>query len=451
MSRPDQENARDPLSGTEISDQLLREEHHFRIGIVPWLAAGFGLLLVLAAWQISRTATRDRMQAEFDSRSMQIEAAVLDRLRTYVEMLRGGVGLFAGSEHVTRDEWKAYVHALHVNQYYPGIQGIGFAEYFPGSRLDEHTEAVRADGFPGYSVYPEGYRPAYAAIVFLEPFDRRNQRAFGYDMFSERVRRKAMEQARDTGRFSMSGKVILVQEDGLAVQSGFLVYLPVYRGHSVPDTVKVRREQLKGYVYSPFRMNDFMRGILVRDDEYIHMQIYDGDLPTEDSLLYRNSSVPERRSAFIRQSVFEFGDHQWLFEFSSSRAFEKSMDLKRTNMILALGVLICLLLFHLLTSLFRSRRQASALAVLADDLHRMNRQLQEEMESRQKAEQALVGRARELDDFNLAMIGRESRVIELKEEVNRLCRELGREPLYSPVWREVPSDSEGEDLSEGAP
>jgi CHASE1-domain containing sensor protein len=338
-----------------------------------------------------------------------------------------------------------------VNQYYPGIQGIGFAEYFPGSRLDEHTEAVRADGFPGYSVYPEGYRPAYAAIVFLEPFDRRNQRAFGYDMFSERVRRKAMEQARDTGRFSMSGKVILVQEDGLAVQSGFLVYLPVYRGHSVPDTVKVRREQLKGYVYSPFRMNDFMRGILVRDDEYIHMQIYDGDLPTEDSLLYRNSSVPERRSAFIRQSVFEFGDHQWLFEFSSSRAFEKSMDLKRTNMILALGVLICLLLFHLLTSLFRSRRQASALAVLADDLHRMNRQLQEEMESRQKAEQALVGRARELDDFNLAMIGRESRVIELKEEVNRLCRELGREPLYSPVWREVPSDSEGEDLSEGAP
>lgn len=42
----------------------------------------------------------------------------------------------------------------------------------------------------------------------------------------------------------------------------------------------------------------------------------------------------------------------------------------------------------------------------------------------------------ELESFNKAMLGREMRIIELKEEVNALCRELGREPQYPPVWLE---------------
>ncbi|MEI7673665.1 MAG: PAS domain-containing protein [Deltaproteobacteria bacterium] len=43
---------------------------------------------------------------------------------------------------------------------------------------------------------------------------------------------------------------------------------------------------------------------------------------------------------------------------------------------------------------------------------------------------------KELEIFNQSMIGREQRIIAMKEEVNALCRELGREPKYPPVWRE---------------
>ncbi len=42
----------------------------------------------------------------------------------------------------------------------------------------------------------------------------------------------------------------------------------------------------------------------------------------------------------------------------------------------------------------------------------------------------------ELEGFNRAMVGREGRVIELKEEVNRLLAELRRPPRYPPVWNE---------------
>ncbi len=42
----------------------------------------------------------------------------------------------------------------------------------------------------------------------------------------------------------------------------------------------------------------------------------------------------------------------------------------------------------------------------------------------------------ELEQFNRAMVGRENRIIEVKEEVNRLLEERGQPPRYEPVWNE---------------
>jgi len=48
---------------------------------------------------------------------------------------------------------------------------------------------------------------------------------------------------------------------------------------------------------------------------------------------------------------------------------------------------------------------------------------------------------RELETFNLTMVGREERIIELKEEVNTELKQSGRAPRYPPVWDEkaIPS------------
>lgn len=47
-----------------------------------------------------------------------------------------------------------------------------------------------------------------------------------------------------------------------------------------------------------------------------------------------------------------------------------------------------------------------------------------------------------LEAFNRAMVGRENRVIELKEEVNALLAELRRVPRYPPVWHETDTEAE---------
>jgi CHASE1-domain containing sensor protein len=91
--------------------------------------------------------------------------------------------------------------------------------------LPQHIQKIRQEGFPGYKICPEGDREIYSSIIYLEPFSDRNLRAFGYDMFSEPVRRKSMEQARDTNIAALSGKITLVQETGKQVQAGNLMYV----------------------------------------------------------------------------------------------------------------------------------------------------------------------------------------------------------------------------------
>ena len=58
----------------------------------------------------------------------------------------------------------------------------------------------------------------------------------------------------------------------------------------------------------------------------------------------------------------------------------------------------------------------------------------EEVESRVRTHMELSSKIKELERMNTAMINREMRVIELKEEVNQLAEELGRKPPYSVVW-----------------
>lgn len=98
----------------------------------------------------------------------------------------------------------------------------------------------------------------------MEPFDERNKRAFGYDMFSENVRRKAMTRARDTGLPALSGKVILKQETDSDVQNGFLLYVPVYKNKNI-----------FGYVYAPFRAKDFVTSAVDFSRYDIEFQIFD--------------------------------------------------------------------------------------------------------------------------------------------------------------------------------
>ena len=226
-----------------------------RSSALAWAFLFLCLIITTAVASFSRDSLLQVKEARFQFKTQDIRASIQARMHDQEVALWGGVGLFNASSNVSRDEWHAYVASLRLADYLPGLQGYGYAEFVKHQDKTDHINRVRGEGFPDFDVRPVGARDAYSSIIYLEPFQDRNLRAFGYDMFSEPTRRAAMERARDTGKAAVSGVVTLVQETEDDIQRGFLMYLPVYRSGMATDTIAERRAALQGFVYSPFSLH----------------------------------------------------------------------------------------------------------------------------------------------------------------------------------------------------
>ena len=213
-------------------------------------------LTIFAVIQVSITIVNDA-EERLDNQMTDIKNRMERRIQAYEQVLFGGKGLFTSSHMVERYEWKTFVDTQMIDERFPGIQGVGVSKLIVGKdNLEIHIDQIRKEGFPDYTVIPEGEREEYDPVVYLEPFNERNKRAFGYDMYSEPVRRHAMDLARDTGITAISGKVRLVQETDDNAQAGFLMYIPIYAKGEPTQTIEQRRAAFEGFVYAPFRMND---------------------------------------------------------------------------------------------------------------------------------------------------------------------------------------------------
>jgi two-component sensor histidine kinase/CHASE1-domain containing sensor protein len=332
-----------------------------------WTFLALSVAATALAWWISDRAQAERVRDRFTFRTVEIESAISRRMLECENVLRGGSGLFAASEGVTRAEWRTYVSRLHIDEYYPGIQGIGFSARLPAGGLEAHERAVRAEGFPDYAVRPPGPRPEHHAIVFLEPFSGRNLRAFGYDMFSEPTRRAAMERARDTGLPSVSGVVKLVQETEQDVQRGFLIYVPVYRNGAPVGTTEERRAALQGFVYSPFRSRDLMAGILGNEIVDVDWWIHDGGGPAGGELLFAsNATAPWPPPPGLSRSVaVERGGRRWTLDFAPRAGWVSPEDRSQPLVVAVGGLVIDLLLFAIIGM---QRRGAATARRMTDEL-----------------------------------------------------------------------------------
>ncbi|MAL98223.1 MAG: hypothetical protein CL583_07195 [Alteromonadaceae bacterium] len=308
---------------------------------------------------------------QFESRIGEINAAISQRLLSHENALRGGAALFAAT-NVRREDWAKYVEKLDLNRNYPGVQGLGFAEVIAPEDVSAFVERVRAEGYPEFNLWPEGKRATYTSIVYLEPFDWRNQRAFGFDMFSDPTRRAAMIKARDTGEAKATQSVSLVQETGVNAQRGFLIYLPVYADGQVPATVAERREQLIGYVYSPFRMRDLMTGIFGSASGLndLRLQIYDEAGEGPGMKIFDSAADPDSEvdGEFRETLPFEFNDHQWTLRFFSRDPIEALADPGKALVVMGAGIVISFLLAGLVWAVGINRQRSWALSQANVDL-----------------------------------------------------------------------------------
>jgi CHASE1-domain containing sensor protein/signal transduction histidine kinase len=323
--------------------------------LLPPAALVIGLVFSVIAYLIASNFQSQREDLYLQNEVGQISSKVKERFHDSQQILVSTAAFWDASDNVSRNEWRVFVKGQDLRANYPGIQGMGFAEVVRPNELEAHVQKIRAQGFPNYEIKPAGVRDFYTSIIYLEPFDERNQKAFGYDMFSQSVMREAMQMAVDTGQPTMSGKVGLIQENAADGQAGFLIYVPVYKKESQIRTKEERMANLQGFIYATFRAKNFIGDIMGRDTDDVGFRIYEGKTKDPAALMFDSHPNCQKKVVKSKEITIAVNNRFRTLEFRAHKEFFSKIESFLSLIVLLGGIVTSVLLYTLMLSIVRTR------------------------------------------------------------------------------------------------
>lgn len=335
--------------------------------IVLTFGLAASLSLARYAQQLQATSEKNLLVQQTD----MLRLALLNHYNAKQQVLLGAAGLFSASDDVSRQEWHAYVQSLGIEQRFPGLQRIGYAESLTADTLSSHIQRMRAEGLTDYVVFPlDASNLPPTAVVFLEPYNEANRRAIGFNMYSDPIRRAAMDRARDTGQPALSGRVALLQNAFDPSKAYVMLYVPVYRNGKPTDTVEARRAALRGWVYSPLSIEGLIRGTFKYRTAELSIELLDQTEQNPESgetrpivLFGKEGQAAEENRGLEKKSLsLLIAGRQWMVRVRLDSPAQTG-NLSAPVVILISGASLTLLICALVLILGSSESRARALAL----------------------------------------------------------------------------------------
>lgn len=267
-------------------------------------------------------------------------------------MIRPTQGLFVSSQFVDHKEFASFENVLQISNLKSGILNVSYIIRLPEAEIRSHTKMMVSAGFSDFSIWPKPTgKPGqdYFPITYIYPMDWRNKRALGYNVGHEEKRKLAMDLARDTGEAAMTGKIILVQEDNVDVQSGFIIFSPLYKKHYRVSTVEERRRALSGYIGGAFRTKSFFDQLmqeLTVNVQHFKLELYDGEIADPKLLFFTfSSSGIDEQDMLSSNTTIEVANRKWLARITTTGARPIGLQAELHWFLLIVGLLVSLLLY----------------------------------------------------------------------------------------------------------
>ncbi len=261
--------------------------------LVPSLGiVAAGTLLSAVVFATLRSLEINTAQASFDG----IAQERLDALETNVTLTVNNLvsvgALYDTSRQVKREEFDRFTAPLRARN--QAIQALEWIPRVAKRSRQKYEEDARRDGLPSFqfterhslqSLVRAGQHEEYFPVFFVAPLEG-NEKALGFDLASDPVRREALQSSAASGRLVATNRVKLVQET--SDQYGFLVFRPVYRGGIQPSSTEERRAALIGFALAVFRVADIVEkaGSVPKPSSGLSLAIFDRDANPGERLLY---------------------------------------------------------------------------------------------------------------------------------------------------------------------
>lgn len=347
-----------------------------KLGWFSWLFLGAGLLAAaIVYWQGSAMVERE-MSSQLDFRAREAQYNIERQVSVYTEILRGLQAQFVANPDLSRRAFQQVAATLDLNHRLPGVQAAAFTRKYAASEREQiaasqQTELLENNpGYPAFTMPPATSLPDIFIVQYIEPIAK-NQGGAWFEQGTEPKRRSAIERARDSGEWSVSGRVRLFVAPGNV--DGIVFFLPLYRGGEVPASVEQRREKFHGTVLLAVRVDDMLRSVFgpkLLDDLDIRIVEQSGTQPqaAADNLIFNSANyrdtamLPASNDSLplTRRLTVAHGGNAWEVIVTALPKFSNTSQQWLPSIAAFAAVVLSLLVFFFMRALDYSRQVADA-------------------------------------------------------------------------------------------
>ena len=401
------------------------------------LTVTLGIFLSLGPFYVALTWEEKRAVAGFDRATDAIGGTIRKEIDINMALLRALNAFFESSRHVERSEFQAFTSEL-----LRGNNSIQALAWIPRVRNDERSlyeTRAREDGIPDFRItdrYRQGVmvgaadRSEYFPVYYCEP-SCGNEMPIGYDLKGNLLQKRALELARDRGRMTATGPIILAQtEEG---RHGFLIVAPLYVDQhtgNMPGTIEERRRLLQGFALGVFKIGNLV------DSSQSHRSLIE-DVPfilrdtVTDTVLYQRETAGrpltavERiiyavhfRQSFQKEELISVAGRTWLIRYEAPPLYLAMHYTLVPFFVFCAGILVTIFMLYITATNIRRFEIVEELLIQRGiDLAQTNRSLRKEIEHRVTVETKL---RKDCDALDMA-------VREQKEELAQAGKKLEEE------------------------
>lgn len=312
-----------------------------RISVTVPLVAIFAIVILLFVFASRRE--EEVMRTAFLEQAQAFSSEIRTSCEEHLEALHSLTLVLTMLPSTGLQEFQTVVAG--VLEHRPGIQALSWnprigraqraaLERETGLRITERDAQGR--------LRPAALRDEYVPVLYIEP-SAANERALGFDVASEPMRREALERARDGGDIAATRRIRLVVQKG-GEQHAILLFSPVYNSATVPATLAERRSRLRGYATAALRMDQLVATAVESHSlDGMTFALLDTGAAGSRQVLFADSNWEQRLEevgGLEWREGFRLGGHSWEVRVNATRSILRSPRRSwRSSMVLAAGLL----------------------------------------------------------------------------------------------------------------
>ncbi|WP_424949967.1 CHASE domain-containing protein [Deinococcus sp.] len=228
-------------------------------------------------------------------------------------------------------QFERLARGLDLGTRYPGLSSLGYAPLVTArARARFARQLPLLAGDPAVGLHPSSSLARSAPVVYLAPAGG-NRSVLGYDMYTDAVRRRAIEGAVTSGEIRSTGQLTLLNLPlNDPDRDGLILYLPVREAGRV-----------SGLLYAPLQISAVLPPQSATNQIALKISL-DGQ-----GLIHRVGSGaaarPQAPPDFQQTEVLNLAGQDWTLAFSAPPGFGQDAAANIPWLVLAVGTLVALL------------------------------------------------------------------------------------------------------------